>query len=1590
MRLPRGWTARTAAAAALLAAASGPVAGDSAVLDLGEVFRAPVSGRPWRALRDAHTGAKWFEDERGERAGSADEIARRELDALSPLARVVEASLLAAAQDASSAGETVEVTAILRRQPAHEAGMDARARFAPLLAEPLARARQIVAAAAARREPGAEAPSLPRALEEEARLLTDAEKSELRTLRDRVHSLLAAMRSEVAARAKAEAASDQARLRAWIESRGDAIATGSSWILSSVSCRLPAAAVVEMAESFPEIARIERAGERSVSLDTSTGTVSASSWWNGGYNGSSSTKVAVLDTGIDSGHPALTVSNAAVFLTSGSSQGDFNDSASSADDLHGHGTHVGGIVASADTTYGGVAPGAGLMNAKCGYRTTWGGGSLMDPDIYAAGDWAADNGASVMNCSFGGGGTNNGSAGLSLFFDAAAFDLAIAVAIATGNSGSSSGSVGIPADGFNCVSAGNFTDAGTTSRSDDSLTSSSSRGPTWDGRRKPEISAPGTNITACNATWEGSAADFVSKTGTSMASPHVAGALALLLDYGASWSPEGLKALLLTSGRNTSPAPTSPDDNWGWGGLDLGAAYTCRASVAESSMTSSGPAFVLFSGGALAGGGRVTLAWNRHVASNGSAAPGSAASLLDLDLTVYDATTGTTLGSSASAVNPTEQVKVANSTNGVVIKVKRAGSFPTGFSTEYFAVASESTGATSEITLPALSTTLTVAPTSLVAAQSLFTVTAEVRNTGSATAPSPVVSLGLPSGYSAAGGAQTTLADLAAGATATVSFDVTSPSSGTGSRTITAGASTSLFGETLTSGTASASHTLDASAPTGAVSIDAGAAYTGDAAVTLSLTSSDTGSGLDGMRLRDAGGAWTAWESVAATRNWTLPGEGVDTVEVELRDAAGNVTRVSDAITFDATAPTGSVVLGDGTGYTTATTVTITTSATDAVSGAAEQRISSDGASFGAWEAVGTTHDVSLGTAEGVTRRWAHFRDTAGNVSAAVEGSVTRDVTAPSGSVVIAGGAAYTNEPTVPVDLAASDNLAGVGSMRFTFDTGSWLPWIAWTPRISVTFPTPDASNTLFVQFRDRAGNVSATVSSSIFVDATGPTGSVAIDAGAGFTASHAVTLSFAATDASSGVASVRVRDEGGPWGAWQPYATSLPWTLPAGEGERTVLAQFRDGSGNLSAEVSDAIVRDLTPPTGSVLVMAGAGAVNRTSVGLTFAAADALSGVADVRLRDESGAWSDWMPFAASLEFTLPATEGVRTVCAQFRDAVGNVSDEATDSILLDLTAPSGTLRLAGGRALLMPWEEVLAEPAAEDAGSGVATVEFSQDGGASWSEPLPNGDSFLLAQPDGPADGPAEVRARWRDAAGNVSETATAAVYAVAPARQDAGAVRALRGALAAAGDADLYTLELVAGDVVSVRLPGGRGRESPVLDLFDPAHAQVVEARFPAAGRRAGIARFAAPSTGAYALLVRAGTAIATGEVRYTLRTRIARPRANRRLRGVAELEPFGPSDVAAIRFDAPTGAALAGSISLSVPASFQLEAPGGAIAAFVLAPRRGAPALPRTLLPGATGLYTLRCVSFVPLEYDLRVLPPRRGGRANELPDPASLR
>jgi len=159
------------------------------------------------------------------------------------------------------------------------------------------------------------------------------------------------------------------------------------------------------------------------------------------------------------------------------------------------------------------------------------------------------------------------------------------------------------------------------------------------------------------------------------------------------------------------------------------------------------------------------------------------------------------------------------------------------------------------------------------------------------------------------------------------------------------------------------------------------------------------------------------------------------------------------------------------------------------------------------------------------------------------------------------------------------------------------------------------------------------------------------------YTTSADVTLSI---DPGSYV-ELHFKDEGGDWTAWEPASFTRPWTLPSGDGLKRVYIQGRDGVQE-SGEDYDEITLDTTGPQSPSIVINGDAATTISRwVTLTPAATDAT----EMRLRNESSAWTGWMPFSTEMSWKLSHDRGTKTVAVGYRDEAGNVSS-ASDTIQL------------------------------------------------------------------------------------------------------------------------------------------------------------------------------------------------------------------------------------------------------------------------------------------------------------------------------------
>ncbi|QIQ06280.1 S8 family peptidase [Streptomyces liangshanensis] len=316
------------------------------------------------------------------------------------------------------------------------------------------------------------------------------------------------------------------------------------------------------------IGRVWLDGKRRASLDRSVAQIGAPTAWQAGYDGKG-VKIAVLDTGVDETHPDLKGVEIA--------QKDFSGAGNTVDHV-GHGTHVASIAAGSGAKsagkYKGVAPGAKILDGKVLDDDGWGDES----GIIAGMQWAADQGAKVANLSLGDFDAPEVDP-LEAAVDKLSADKGILFVVAAGNEGPGARTVGTPGSAPAALTVGAVDRA-------DKLAPFSSVGPAADGTLKPDLTAPGVDIVAAKAA-QGQIGDpaadgYVTLSGTSMATPHVAGAAAILSQEHPDWTGARIKQALTAS---AAPGTGLSAYQQGTGRVDLARAVTQSVVSDETSVS---------------------------------------------------------------------------------------------------------------------------------------------------------------------------------------------------------------------------------------------------------------------------------------------------------------------------------------------------------------------------------------------------------------------------------------------------------------------------------------------------------------------------------------------------------------------------------------------------------------------------------------------------------------------------------------------------------------------------------------------------------------------------------------------------------------------------------------------------------------------------------------------------------------------------------------------------------------------------------------------------------------------------------------------
>jgi N-acetylneuraminic acid mutarotase len=283
--------------------------------------------------------------------------------------------------------------------------------------------------------------------------------------------------------------------------------------------------------------------------------------------------------------------------------------------------------------------------------------------------------------------------------------------------------------------------------------------------------------------------------------------------------------------------------------------------------------------------------------------------------------------------------------------------------------------------------------------------------------------------------------------------------------------------------------TVDLTPPVAASLILNGGALTStDLNLSVALSASDQTSGVAKMSFSNDGVTWGDWQNYATITNWLLQsGDGTKIVYLRVQDAAGNISLpIHSTIEVDTTVDSDyTLSINHGVLFTNQIAVTLDLGAR---SQTAQMMLSNDGGFAGAhWEPYGS-HKAWTITQYGsyVIPRlvYVRYKDVFGSISATFQDDIILDVNPPTGSISVVSSSLDGSSPrsqtstSITLQLSATDDVSGVGFMRLAEDqTFIGAQWQAYTTTYSWLL---GAKPTIYVQFRDNAGNESSIYSAPL------------------------------------------------------------------------------------------------------------------------------------------------------------------------------------------------------------------------------------------------------------------------------------------------------------------------------------------------------------------------------------------------------------------------------------------------------------------------------------------------------------------------------
>jgi hypothetical protein len=672
------------------------------------------------------------------------------------------------------------------------------------------------------------------------------------------------------------------------------------------------------------------------------------------------------------------------------------------------------------------------------------------------------------------------------------------------------------------------------------------------------------------------------------------------------------------------------------------------------------------------------------------------------------------------------------------------------------------------------------------------------------TVPSaPTVSGGSSTWANAASGAVTASASMDSGGSGFTGYEYRSSTDGGATwTTATSGATDTVTAEadtwvqfrsvdgagntsawTPATQTAAATVNLDRTAPSVPVVAGGSSGWSNAASVTVSATSTDTGSGVKSYQYQTSTNGGSSWSAAQTGSSVVVSAVGTTLVQFRATDNA-NIQSAWSGVTaggtvqIDRTVPTAPTsVTGGSLAWQLAAPVTISASGSTDSGGAGlagyQYRTSIDGGTT--WS--GANPAPAAISTDGTTLVQMRAVDAAGNpsswapASAGAANTVKLDTTAPTAPLVAGGTGGWSTAASVPVTASGSTDSpgSGVAGYQYEISTDNGTTWSSASSGASTSI---SAEGTTLVRFQalDNAGRASAWTQVSVQLDRTPPTLPNVAGGALAWSAAASRTISASgSSDAGSGFAGYEHRFSIDGGGSWSSPVSGTSLQVPT-EGETLVEFRSVDALGNASAwtpapvAAAGTVRLDRTPPTTPTPSGGSASWLNATSLDITAANTSTDtggSGVASYQHRTSINGGSTWSAAATGATVTVSA-QGTTVVEFRAVDGVGLMSPwssiSAGGTAKLDQTVPTVPTITGGSNSYKNTVSTTLTAAGSTDTGgSGLAGYQYRSEFDLSnvWSG-ASDGAQVTIS-----AEGLTIVQFRAVDHAGNVSDWEPFAAY-------------------------------------------------------------------------------------------------------------------------------------------------------------------------------------------------------------------------------------